>query len=49
MVSGDLYDFLSFRKSEVGLLCADLSGKGMSATLMMAHLQALAHAGYLFG
>jgi sigma-B regulation protein RsbU (phosphoserine phosphatase) len=42
MVSGDLYDFLSFSKSEVGLLCADVSGKGVSAALMMAHLQALA-------
>lgn len=43
MVSGDLYDFLSFSKTEVGLLCADVSGKGVSAALMMAHLQALAH------
>jgi serine phosphatase RsbU (regulator of sigma subunit) len=43
MVSGDLYDFLSFSKSGVGLLCADISGKGVSAALMMAHLQALAH------
>jgi sigma-B regulation protein RsbU (phosphoserine phosphatase) len=43
IVSGDLYDFLSFSKSEVGLLCADVSGKGVSAALMMAHLQALAH------
>jgi serine phosphatase RsbU (regulator of sigma subunit) len=43
MVSGDLYDFLSFSESEVGLLCADISGKGVSAAVMMAHLQALAH------
>ena len=43
MVSGDLYDFLYFSQSEVGLLCADVSGKGVSAALMMAHLQALAH------
>jgi sigma-B regulation protein RsbU (phosphoserine phosphatase) len=43
MVSGDLYDFLSFSKSQVGMLCADVSGKGVSAALMMAHLQALAH------
>ncbi|HTU47215.1 MAG TPA: SpoIIE family protein phosphatase [Bryobacteraceae bacterium] len=43
MVSGDLFDFLSFSKSEVGLLCADISGKGVSAALMMAQLQALAH------
>jgi sigma-B regulation protein RsbU (phosphoserine phosphatase) len=43
IVSGDLYDFLSFSDHEVGLLCADVSGKGVSAALMMAHLQALAH------
>jgi sigma-B regulation protein RsbU (phosphoserine phosphatase) len=43
IVSGDLYDFLPFSESEVGLLCADVSGKGVSAALMMAHLQALAH------
>jgi serine phosphatase RsbU (regulator of sigma subunit) len=43
IVSGDLYDFFSFSTSEVGLLCADVSGKGMSAALMMAHLQAVGH------
>jgi serine phosphatase RsbU (regulator of sigma subunit) len=43
IVSGDLYDFLPFSKTEVGLLCADVSGKGVSAALMMAHMQALAH------
>jgi serine phosphatase RsbU (regulator of sigma subunit) len=43
IVSGDLYDFFSFGNNEVGLLCADVSGKGMSAALMMAHLQAVAH------
>jgi serine phosphatase RsbU (regulator of sigma subunit) len=43
IVSGDLYDYLSFGHCEVGLLCADVSGKGVSAALMMAHLQALAH------
>lgn len=40
IVSGDLYDFFSFNNNEVGLLCVDVSGKGMSAALMMAHLQA---------
>lgn len=43
VVSGDLYDFLPFSDKDVGLLCADVSGKGVSAALMMAHLQALAH------
>jgi serine phosphatase RsbU (regulator of sigma subunit) len=42
-VSGDLYDFFPFSSTEIGLLCADISGKGMSAALMMAHLQALVH------
>jgi serine phosphatase RsbU (regulator of sigma subunit) len=42
-VSGDLYDFLSFTETEVGLICADVSGKGTSAALMMANLQAVAH------
>ncbi|HTH54340.1 MAG TPA: SpoIIE family protein phosphatase [Edaphobacter sp.] len=43
IVSGDLYDFFPFTNNTVGLLCADVSGKGMSAALMMAHLQAVAH------
>jgi sigma-B regulation protein RsbU (phosphoserine phosphatase) len=43
IVSGDLYDFFPFCDDAVGLLCADVSGKGMSAALMMAHLQAVAH------
>ena len=43
IVSGDLYDFLPFTDSEVGLICADVSGKGTSAALMMANLQAVAH------
>jgi serine phosphatase RsbU (regulator of sigma subunit) len=43
IVSGDLYDFLSFTDSEVGLICADVSGKGTSAALMMANLQPVAH------
>jgi serine phosphatase RsbU (regulator of sigma subunit) len=42
VVSGDLYDFLSFRDGKVGLLCLDVSGKGVSAALMMSHVQALA-------
>jgi sigma-B regulation protein RsbU (phosphoserine phosphatase) len=43
IVSGDLYDFFPFDDNIVGLLCADVSGKGMSAVFMMAHLQAVAH------
>ena len=43
IVSGDLYDFFPFGDNAVGMLRADVSGKGMSAALMMAHLQAVAH------
>jgi serine phosphatase RsbU (regulator of sigma subunit) len=49
VVSGDLYDFLPFSNTEVGLLCVDVSGKGMSAALMMANLQAVAHGRLLGG
>ena len=48
VLSGDLYDFLSFNKCKIGLLCADVSGKGLSAALMMSHLQAMAHDRLLF-
>jgi serine phosphatase RsbU (regulator of sigma subunit) len=48
IVSGDLYDFFPFDDNVVGLLCADVSGKGVSAALMMAHLQAVAHGRMLF-
>jgi HAMP domain-containing protein len=34
IVSGDLYDFFQLDDNAVGLLCADVSGKGMSAALM---------------
>jgi serine phosphatase RsbU (regulator of sigma subunit) len=43
LVSGDLYEFLSFDDSQFGLLCADISGKGISAALVMAHLQVLVY------
>jgi serine phosphatase RsbU (regulator of sigma subunit) len=43
VVSGDLYDLLCFSDGNVGLLLADVSGKGVSAALMMSHLQAVAH------
>ena len=48
VLSGDLYDFLSFKDGRVGLLCADVSGKGLSAALMMSHLQAMTHDRLLF-
>ena len=40
VVSGDYYDFLSLGHSRLGLAIADISGKGISAALLMASLQA---------
>ena len=39
-VGGDYYDFLEFGAGKLGLILADISGKGMSAALLMANLQA---------
>src|SRR5262249_21834915 len=39
-VGGDYYDYLSFSDERVGLVVADVSGKGISAALLMASLQA---------
>src|SRR5258708_35650310 len=35
-VGGDLYDFFDLGKGRIGILCADVSGKGIPAALMMA-------------
>jgi sigma-B regulation protein RsbU (phosphoserine phosphatase) len=43
-VGGDLYDFFDLGKVRIGILCADVSGKGIPAALMMANLQAVARA-----
>ena len=39
-VGGDYYDFLDFGHGELGLVLGDVVGKGISAALMMATLQA---------
>ncbi len=39
-VGGDYYDFLPFDGQQVGLVIADVSGKGIPAALLMASLQA---------
>lgn len=39
-VGGDYYDFLDLGRERLGLVVADISGKGISAALMMANLQA---------
>ncbi len=43
-VSGDYYDFLRLGQSGVGLVLGDVSGKGISAALLMATIQAALHA-----
>jgi serine phosphatase RsbU (regulator of sigma subunit) len=43
-VSGDYYDFLSLGDGKLGLLLADVSGKGMPAALLGASLQAVVRA-----
>lgn len=39
-VGGDYYDFLALGPGQVGLVLADVSGKGVHAALRMAHLHA---------
>src|SRR5215472_661602 len=39
-VGGDYYDFLDLGKRRLGLVLADIAGKGMGAALLMANLQA---------
>jgi sigma-B regulation protein RsbU (phosphoserine phosphatase) len=38
IVSGDYYDFLSYGPSQVGIAVGDISGKGISAALLMASI-----------
>jgi len=40
LVGGDYYDFLEVGRDQVGLVLADVSGKGVHAALLMANLQA---------
>ena len=39
-VGGDYYDFLEFGSGRLGMVLADISGKGISGALLMANLQA---------
>jgi len=40
VVSGDYYDFISLGADELAIIVADIAGKGISAALLMANLQA---------
>jgi sigma-B regulation protein RsbU (phosphoserine phosphatase) len=40
-IGGDYYDFLDIDANRLGILLADVSGKGVPAALLMANLQAL--------
>ena len=48
-VSGDYYDFLTLGNSRVGLVVGDISGKGISAALLMASIQSALHAQFYDG
>ena len=39
-VGGDYYDFVAFDRDEVGIVVADVAGKGISAALVMSNVQA---------
>jgi serine phosphatase RsbU (regulator of sigma subunit) len=39
-VGGDYYDFLDLGRQRLGLVIADIAGKGIAAALLMANLQA---------
>jgi sigma-B regulation protein RsbU (phosphoserine phosphatase) len=49
VVSGDYYDFLRLDEDRVGLVLGDISGKGISAALLMATLQSALHAQFYDG
>lgn len=44
VVSGDYYDFLRLSEGRIGLVLGDISGKGISAALLMASIQSALHA-----
>jgi sigma-B regulation protein RsbU (phosphoserine phosphatase) len=49
VVSGDYYDFLRLSDTRVGVVVGDISGKGISAALLMASIQSALHAQFYDG
>jgi sigma-B regulation protein RsbU (phosphoserine phosphatase) len=49
VVSGDYYDFLTLDENRFGLVLGDISGKGISAALLMAAIQSSLHAQFYNG
>jgi sigma-B regulation protein RsbU (phosphoserine phosphatase) len=47
VVSGDYYDFIRISPTRLGIALADISGKGISAALLMANVQAALRSGVL--
>ena len=45
-VGGDYYDFIQLDENEIGFCIADVSGKGMSAAILMSNFQATLRALY---
>ena len=48
VVSGDYYDFLPLGDDGLGLAVGDISGKGISAALLMASLQSALHSNVMY-
>ncbi len=44
IVSGDYYDFLSYGQEQIGVAVGDISGKGISAALLMASIHSAVRA-----
>ena len=49
VVSGDYYDFLRLGEARVDVVVGDISGKGISAALMMASIQSSLHSQFYNG
>lgn len=48
-IGGDYYDFLDMGPGDIGLVLADVAGKGIAAALLMANLQGILQTQYTSG